>query len=72
MILYSKPFKMRLKEHPFFLDKTNGTKVLTGRFNIKKKYQVFSVYGTDQFTDFLTADEEGVFHWVSSELCRKK
>ncbi|MBE3125377.1 MAG: hypothetical protein IMZ54_11695 [Acidobacteria bacterium] len=62
---------MRLTEHPFVNDKSGGAKALVGRFDTKKKYPVLSVYETDQFTDFLLADEDGVFHWVSSEICRK-
>lgn len=70
MALDSRSFKVRLSEHPFVNDKSGGTKALIGRFDMKK-YRVLSIYGTDQFTDFLMADEEGVFHWVSSEMCRK-
>ena len=71
MILSSWPFKVRLTEHPFVLDKGSGVKTLVGRFDVRKKYRVLSVYGTDQFTDFLIADEEGVFHWVDLGICRK-
>jgi hypothetical protein len=71
MVLNSRLFKVRLTEHPFVNDKGNGAKALVGRFDTKKKYRVLAVYGTDQFTDFLLADEDGVFHWVSSEICRK-
>ena len=71
MILGSKPFMVRLTEHPFVSEKGSGAKATVGRFDIRKTYRVFSIYGTDQFTDFLLADEEGIFHWVSSEICRK-
>ena len=70
-MLSSTLFKVRLTEHPFILDKQSGTKALVGRFDIRKKYRVLSIYGTDQFTDFLLADEDGVFHWVSSETCKQ-
>lgn len=72
MVLSSRLFKVRLTEHPFVLDKVGGAKALVGRFDTRKKYRVYSVYGTDQFTDFLLADEDGVFHWVNSEICIQK
>jgi len=71
MVLSSRPFKVSLTEHPYVNDKSGGAKALVGRFDTRKKYRVPSVYGTDQFTDFLLAEEDGVFHWVSSEICRK-
>ena len=71
MVLNSRSFKVKLTEHPFILDKGNSTKALVGRFDTKRKYRVLSVYGTDQFTDFLLADEDGVFYWVNSEICRQ-
>lgn len=71
MALDSRSFKVRLSEHPFVNDKSGGTKALVGCVDTKKNYRVLSVYRTDQFTDFLLADKEGVFHWVSSEMCRK-
>jgi len=71
MALDSRLFKVRLSEHPFVNDKSGGTKALVGPFDTRKKYRALSDCGSDQFTDFLLADEEGVFHWVSSEMCRK-
>ena len=71
MVMNSRLFKVRLTEHPFILDKASGVKALVGRFDTRKKYRILSVYGTDQFTDFLLADEDGVFHWASSEICRQ-
>jgi hypothetical protein len=53
MVLISRPLKVRLTEHPFVNDKSGGTKVPIGRFDTKKKYRVLSIYGTEQFTDFL-------------------
>jgi hypothetical protein len=72
MVLESRSFRVRLTEHPFVNDKGSGVKALVGRFDTRRKYRVFSIYGTDQFTDFLLADEDRVFHWVSSEVCRMK
>jgi hypothetical protein len=64
MALDSRSFKVRLTEHPFVNDKSDGTKAPIGRFDTKRKYRVLSIYGTDQFTDFLLADEDGYsFGW---------
>lgn len=71
MILDSRSFKARLTEYPFVNDKGSGAKALVGRFNTRKKYRVLSIYGANQFMDFLMADEDGVFHWVNLEMCRK-
>jgi hypothetical protein len=64
-----KPFRIRLMEHPSSLAK--GEKKAYGRFELTKKYAVLGIYGSDSYTDFLLADEDGIFHWVSSEICRK-
>lgn len=69
MVLVSQPFKVRLTEQPFSLAK--GEKKTYGRFDLKRKYCVLGVYGREDFTDFLLADEDGVFHWVSSEICQR-
>ncbi|GEM_PF-2261121 len=71
VISHVRPFKARLTEHPFVNDKSGRAKALVCRFDTKKKSRVLLVSGTDQFTDFLLADEDGVFHWVSSEMCRE-
>ena len=55
-------------EHPF--SPLIKEKKPYGRFDLKRKYRVFGVYGREDFTDFLLADEDGIFHWVSSEICR--
>jgi len=72
MVLGSRSFRVRLTEHPFILEKGSGAKSLIGRFDTRKKHRVLAVYGTEQYTDFLLADEDGIFHWVSSEICRNE
>jgi hypothetical protein len=56
----TRPFKVRLVEHPFSLAK--GEKKPYGRFEFTKKYAVLGIYGSDSYTDFLLADEDGVLH----------
>jgi hypothetical protein len=68
-IQLSKSFRVRLLEHPSSLAK--GEKRVYGRFDLRKKYHVLGIYGSDSYTDFLLADEDGIFHWVSSEICRQ-
>lgn len=69
MVLNIRSFKVRLTEQPSSLAK--GEKKTYGRFDLKRKYCVLGIFGRDDFTDFLLADEDKIFHWVSSEICRK-
>jgi hypothetical protein len=38
-----------------------GEKKPYGRFDLKRKYPVLGIYGSDAYTDFLLADEDGIF-----------
>jgi len=69
MLLISRSFNVRLTEQPFSLAK--GEKKTYGRFDLNKKYAVLGIFGNDAYTDFLLTDEDKIFHWVSSEICRK-
>jgi len=72
-MIYSKTdFKVRLLEHPIVM--RDGQKTNYGRFNIKKKYRVYSVFDNGDRktpTQFLLADEDGKFLWLAMGICRR-
>lgn len=71
MILEKALFGARLAEHPEIKDEKTKEKKRIGKFTVGKKYKVYAIFdnGSD-FTDFLVADDEAVFHWIGMHVFR--
>ena len=63
-MLLTKSFKARLIEHPMIEGKEYGN------FTAGKKYRIYSVFTTADYTDFLVADNDGIFRWISTAVFR--
>lgn len=64
-------FKARLVEIPKVLKGKNSKEFIElGRFILNKKYQIFAVYTTETYTDFLTVDENSQFFWLNMSIFR--
>ena len=73
MILQKTAFKARLVNHPETEDEKTKEKKRIGKFTIDKKYIVCAIYdGGQGFTDFLVADDEGIFHWINMSVFRSR
>jgi len=72
MILEKALFKARLIEHPEIENKKTKEKEKIGKFTVDKEYKVYSIFSVMDFTDFLVADDEGRFHWISMTVFRSK
>jgi hypothetical protein len=71
MILPITNFKARLIKHPEIFDKEMPKPIKLGKFTVGKKYRVYSIYSEKDFTDFLVADDDGVFRWIKTFVFRK-
>lgn len=71
MILQNAPFRVRLIEIP--KTKKEGSKELIelGKFTLHKRYRVYAVYAEKAFTDFLVADDTGMFYWIKTFVFRE-
>jgi hypothetical protein len=69
MIFPETNFKARLIETPKIKNGENS--IILGKFTVGKKYRVYSIYSEKEFTDFLVADDEGVFRWISITSFRR-
>lgn len=64
MIAAKVNFKAKLIRQP---------KDLAGKFKIGKRYRVYGIYDSSNgYTDFLVADNDGVFIWVNTNDFRSK
>ena len=72
MILPITKFKVKLIAMPRYKDKDGKFKEIE-TVKVGKKYRVYSIYDNGQgFTDFLIADDEGIFRWVNISVFRGK
>ena len=72
-MITSKSFKAKLVTYPEIEDKATKTKTKVGIFTVGQKYEVYAVYDSGEgWTDFLVADNEGVFHWIWMGVFRAK
>lgn len=64
-------FKAKLIETP--KTKKEGSKELIeiGKFTLNKRYRVYAVYAMETYTDFLVADDIGIFYWINTHVFRK-
>jgi len=66
-------FKAVLINYPEIIDEKTNEKKKIGVFTIGKKYKVFAVYDDGSgYTDFLVADNDGIFHWLNMSIFRAK
>ena len=76
IITFTTSFKVKLIKIPEIEDKKTKQISNMGSFTIGKKYQVYSVFSIADseagFTDFLVADDSGVFYWISTSFFRAK
>lgn len=64
-------FKAKLIALPKTKDKEKKDAPI-GKFTVGKKYKVYSVFDTGKgFTDFLVADDSGIFRWINISIFRK-
>lgn len=63
-MICSTKFKARLIEKPQIKD-TKDNLINLGDFTGDKIYKIYAVYSTEDFTDFLIADDRGIFFWIS-------
>ena len=72
MILQTTNFKARLTNQPKIKDEKTQKGIEVGKFTIGKKYRVYSVFDSGQgFTDFLVADDRGIFRWINISVFRE-
>ena len=72
MILSKMNFKAKLIEIPRVKKKEGSEELIEyGKFTVNKKYRVLSIYSSETFTQFLLADDTGVFLWINSGSFRK-
>lgn len=66
-------FKVRLIEIPK-IPKEKGSKELVelGKFTLNKQYRIYTIYSSEVFTDFLVADDNGIFRWINMAVFRAK
>ncbi|GAH04464.1 unnamed protein product [marine sediment metagenome] len=65
-------FKARLVEIPKALkEKESKDLIDLGKFTLNKRYKVYTVYAEKLFTDFLVADDTGVFYWINMSVFRE-
>lgn len=64
-------FKAKLIELPQIKNEKEEM-VPLGKFTVGKKYRIYSVYTTNDFTDFLTADDDNVFQWINTAVFRSR
>ena len=72
MILEKTFFKVRLAEYPEIEDEKTKEKKKLGKFTVDKEYKVYAIFGTENYTDFLVADDEGRFRWINIDVFRSK
>ena len=66
-------FKARLIAYPEITDEKTKTVERIGKFTINRKYKVYDIFDNGQgFTDFLVADDEGIFRWINMSVFRAK
>ena len=70
-------FKARLTAHPEVEVEDEKTKEKSkqplGVFTVGKSYRIFAVFDNGQgYTDFLCADNEGIFRWINMSIFRSK
>ena len=74
MILSTTNFKAQLIEIPRIKRDPKNEKsemVDYGKFTLNRKYRVHSVYSSETCTQFLVADDTGVFRWILTGVFRK-
>ena len=71
MDIFKSLFKAKLIGRPEVIDdKTKESKEI-GVFTIGKRYRVYDVFDNGRgFTDFLVADDQGVFYWINMSVFR--
>ena len=42
-----------------------------GSFTVGKRYLIYDIFSSLEFTDFLVADDTGVFYWINMSIFRK-
>ena len=74
MILPTANFKARLIEIPKAKkDKDSDELVELRSFTVGKRYRVYGIYDSGNgYTDFLVADNDGLFRWVNLSVFRRK
>ncbi len=71
MILTITHFKVKLIAVPKTFDEKEKKSFKVGKFTVGKKYRVYSIFDSGKgFTDFLVADNEGIFRWINTSIFR--
>lgn len=66
-------FKAKLVAYPELEDKETKERRKIDTFTVGKKYRVYSVFDSGKdFTDFLVADDSGMFRWINMTVFRSK
>lgn len=72
MILSTTNFKARLIEIPKVKKDAESEEMIEyGKFTLNKKYRIYSIYSAENFTQFLVADDNGIFTWIHTGIFRK-
>jgi len=65
-------FKARLIAIPKVKKKEGSDEFVEyGKFTLNKRYRVYSIHTQPDYTDFLVADNNGVFLWISTAVFKK-
>ena len=71
MILQKANFEARLIAIPKVRKEEGSDEFIEfGKFTLNKKYRVYSVYTTKEYTIFLVADDTGIFRWINTAIFR--
>jgi len=72
MILQITNFRARLIEIPMIPKEKDSKELIEfGTFTLNKKYRIYSIYSAEKFTQFLVADDNGIFTWIHAGTFRK-
>lgn len=72
MILQS-TLKAKLIAIPETEDEQTKQKTKLGVFTVGKYYRIIAIYDAGKgYTDFLVADDEGIFWWINMSVFRSK
>ena len=73
MLVLKTPLKVRLINRPEAIDTETKQPREIGVFTLNKRYRVYDIFDNGQgFTDFLVADDQGIFYWINMSVFRSK
>lgn len=64
-------FKVKLVELPKVKKSDKSEELIPfGEFTVGKKYRAYDIYSNENTTQFLVADDSGIFLWISTHVFR--